>query len=307
MGPIARPGQGRGREPPQGRSGDGRPHPHGVAGLRLGDHHPRRRLRPGQAPRQPSRRHQRHHERHRHRRLEPLHRQIPPGNLHRRGLSRESGVQSRTAARIGVTSPSRSPPHRLHRPFGLPERPGHRPGGPPGAHDRRRADGDAGQRRQRDGEVDEIRGDAIPREIPRLGGLQRARRAPNHRRLRHSRHALALRALRPQPALRYALRNHPRGPRHRRPARHHRGLQPGGQQRPRQRHRLDVLALVQGCHDDLPVGRHLCVPKRQGRVGSDADAGDGEGHVMDSVCASVRAGVRMGLDRPTVCRLIFGY
>ena len=48
---------------------------------------------------------------------------------------------------------------------------------------------------------------------------------------------------------------------------------PGLQHRPRQRHRLDVLTLHQGCHNDLSVGRHLCVPKRQARVGSDADAG----------------------------------
>ena len=65
------------------------------------------------------------------------------------------------------------------------------------------------------------------------------------------------------------------------------GTIPGLQHRPRQRHRLDVLDLHQGGHDDLPVGRHLCVPKRHARVGSDADAENGEGHVMDSTCASV--------------------
>jgi hypothetical protein len=42
--------------------------------------------------------------------------------------------------------------------------------------------------------------------VPRLGWVLRQDGAPNHRRLRHPPHALALRALRPQPALRNGLR-----------------------------------------------------------------------------------------------------
>ncbi len=156
-------------------------------------------------------------------------------------------LKGRAANRAADRGPLRPPGRRLaalhphqppdlaegHRPPRLDHRRGHRPRRPPPRRPRHRR---ARPRVHLPGA-----GRRVPRPRRHDHRLRRAPRPPDAGRRRRHRHPLALRALRPDPALRPALRLRADRRPHRRPRRHRDRRQPRGAER-RRRHRLPVHA-----------------------------------------------------------------
>mmetsp|Transcript_34102 Transcript_34102/g.87210 ORF Transcript_34102/g.87210 Transcript_34102/m.87210 type:complete len:342 (+) Transcript_34102:708-1733(+) len=128
-GAHARPraGQGRGGQHHEGRHGDRRPHHDGQPGLRLGDHHPGRRLSAGHSAAHPPAPSQRRGQRYRHGGVGPQHRRAHPCQLQPGRHVRQAHLQGQAAGGAGAAGEPRHPARRLHRPPRLAEGARHLP------------------------------------------------------------------------------------------------------------------------------------------------------------------------------------
>ncbi|CAD5165256.1 unnamed protein product [Musa acuminata subsp. malaccensis] len=126
----------------------------------------------------------------------------------------------RRCRRSSASLSARTSPHRIHRPAGSPE--GRRPHCGCDALDRRAglAAGDAGHRAGRPGgDAAQVRQGA-PQQGEGVGGVLGEDGAQDHRRGGRPAHAIAVRALRAEPAVRHEVRHGPGGARRRRASRH---------------------------------------------------------------------------------------